>query len=227
MIVLDDLRAEVPIDPVQYVGLKGSLVNHLLIDLYDRVLSKLDKGRSVVILGIDFEKAFNRLSHHECLAQLKKLGASPRSLALVRAFLTGRSMRVRVGDILSDPRSLRGGSPQGSILGCLLYCVTTQQLNTSLLPAGPLPPQPLMMNAALHHTPDQVTKDGEPGLWILEWYGGVSPKSSPSSASGSSPPGLLPNDRDVDVLPEQAESEVESFRYVDDTTLEECPPRGS
>ena len=40
-------------------------------------------------------------------------------------------MVVRVGDEKSTPYHLKGGSPQGSIMGSYLYCATTQQLGPS------------------------------------------------------------------------------------------------
>ena len=143
-VVLDDLRKELTPDDTQYGGLKQCSVNHLLTEMYESILAPLDEGNPAVIMGIDFEKAFNRLDHQECLKQLRELGASEASLGLVRSFLTGRTMRVKLGDTLSDNRCLSGGSPQGSILGCLLYCIATQQLGRNLMPGGPrrLPPAP-------------------------------------------------------------------------------------
>ena len=41
-------------------------------------------------------------------------------------------MCVKVGGVTSGLRKLSGGSPQWSILGCSLYCNTTQQINLSL-----------------------------------------------------------------------------------------------
>ena len=37
-------------------------------------------------------------------------------------------MQVKVGTELSEPRSVPGGSPQGSILGNFLFCVATSVL---------------------------------------------------------------------------------------------------
>ena len=38
-------------------------------------------------------------------------------------------MRVRVGNVFSDPKHVKGGSPQGSILGNYLFCLTTDNLD--------------------------------------------------------------------------------------------------
>ena len=87
-ILLEDLRREIPVDPAQYGGLKGSSVDHLLVDAWDSILRPLDHGSHAVMLGIDYQKAFNRLDHSECLRQLRELGASTPSINLVRSFLT-------------------------------------------------------------------------------------------------------------------------------------------
>ena len=67
-----------------------------------------------------FEKAFNRMDHAKCLAALKDHGATDVSIEMASAFLQGRSMYVRVGSTLLNPRAINGGSPEGSILGNLI-----------------------------------------------------------------------------------------------------------
>ena len=194
-VLLEDLRGEIEPDPVQYGGIKRSSVDHLLVNLYDKILSALDGGDSAVLLGIDYEKAFNRLDHSECLRQLRLLGASDTSVALVRSFLTGRVMRAKIGGKLSDSKDLNGGSPQGSILGCYLYCSATQQLNDSLLnrrsavPPTPGRPTPTSPASTLSgRSPDSPAGFDllDPALWPAD-----SPASSPAptpSALGGIPP---------------------------------------
>ena len=88
--------------------------------------------KAAIVLGIDYEKAFNRMDQGVCLEELGRLGASAGSLSLVRAFLEGRRMTISIDGHTADPVPILGGSPQGSVLGCLLYCITTQRLTKSL-----------------------------------------------------------------------------------------------
>ena len=81
-----------------------------------------------VLTSIDYTKAFNRLSFQHCLRAFAKQGASTPILRLLATFLTGRSMSVRVSSTWSAPRSVSGGCPQGSILGVLLFNITTDDL---------------------------------------------------------------------------------------------------
>lgn len=41
-------------------------------------------------------------------------------------------MRARIGSVLSSPKLVNGGSPQGSILGNLLFTITTDYLTESI-----------------------------------------------------------------------------------------------
>ena len=163
-VVLHRLRSEIEDDPAQFGGLKGTGAGHFLAEVWSKILTELEMpGRVVNVCSIDFSKAFNRMSHAECLNQLEKLGASPTSVALVRSFLTGRKMKVKIGDSQVHEEDLDGGSPQGSVLGCYLYCVATQQLGPDLqhgptdslgtleisdLSGGPL-------NGSPHRTPER------------------------------------------------------------------------
>ena len=128
-VVLARLRKEIAANEIQYGGVRGAGAEHLLIEVWERILGGLEvPDVAVTLLGLDYKKAFNRMSHDECLQQLAKLGASQTSVDLVASFLRERKMQAKVGSIISCQRNISSGSPQGSILGCFLYCITTQQL---------------------------------------------------------------------------------------------------
>ena len=156
-VVLIQLRQELAPDSHQYGGVPKCGVEHLLVDLWENILGALEGGtHAAVLLGVDYEKAFNRMEHSTCLEKLSLLGASQGSLALVRAFLEERRMTISIDGHTPDPVPIRRGSPQGSVLGCLLYCVTTQRLADDLrggearLPR--LPPD--LMGEAVHRLRD-------------------------------------------------------------------------
>ena len=212
-IILDDLRTEIPVDPLQYGGMKNCSVDHLLVDLHEEILRPIDHGNPVVIMSVDYEKAFNRLDHGECLKQLQTLGASNTSLSLVRSFLTGRRMQVKVGQTLSNARQLSGGSPQGSILGCELYCLTTQQINPAL---PSVPPRPEPSGPPSPPTPGGTPPGpDEPSMGLLaDWA--PSPDASSDDSFVTAP--------DVDPaspLDSPRRSGIVMVKYVDDTTTVE------
>ena len=225
-VLLQDLRDEIPLDQCQYGGIKNCSVDHLLVDLLEGIMNPLDRGNASVLLALDFEKAFNRLNHKECLAQLRKLGASPQTVDLIRSFLTNRHMRVRVGTILSSPRLLKGGSPQGSILGCLLYCLATQQLGGDLLQRG----HPWQASPTTHSTPPTTTGPSPPvaasptgGFEVPSWaisdpnILAASPSTDDSFTTARQSPSTLTPSSGLEESIEQFA--IEFFKYIDDTSL--------
>ena len=67
----------------------------MLINVWENVLRAMDDGKdAVVLLGIDFQKTFNRMEFAVCIEQLEKLGASQGSLSMVMLFLTNRKMNI-------------------------------------------------------------------------------------------------------------------------------------
>ena len=219
-VLLQDLRREIPDDPHQYGGLKGCSVDHLLVDMTDTMLGAVDRGETATVLSIDFEKAFNRLNHHECLKQLERLGASAASLALVGSFLTGRSMRVKLNGKLSDAKQLSGGSPQGSILGSYLYCSTTQQLNADL-ERRPNNETPGIEPGATPMNQTPSSDDEDPGMGILRAMD-ISPSTEPGGDGDRVPDLFLHQPTPDEELAATAHDILEMFKYIDDTSLVEC-----
>ena len=132
-VVLLKLRGELAPDPAQYRGAPKCGAEHMLIDIREKILEALEGGKNAaVLLGVDYEKAFNRMNHAVCIRQLQKLGASPGSVSLVRAFLEKRRMTITIDGAQAEPVGIERGSPKGSVLGCLLYCITTQQMTEGL-----------------------------------------------------------------------------------------------
>ena len=131
--VMAHLRKELDPHQDQYGGTPKCGAEHMLVDIWEKILVAMEGGWNVaVLLGVDYEKAFHRMDHAECLRSLQRLGASAGSIALVRAFLKEREMTVSIGCAKAEPVMIRRGSPQGSVLGCLSYCVTTQGLTEGL-----------------------------------------------------------------------------------------------
>ena len=82
----------------------------------------------VVITAIDYAKAFNRLSFQHCLRAFARKGACTEIIRVLASFLSNRTMTVRVNNTWSEPLPVHGGVPQGSILGVLLFNVSTDDL---------------------------------------------------------------------------------------------------
>ena len=128
--VIDSLRSEVSFSDLQYGGIKGSGTDNFLCEVWNNMLEILDSpGRAVAIMSLDFSKAFNRLSHKACIEKLAEKHASNQTLGMVFSFLKGRKMVIRDGLDMSSIRPVNGGSPQGTKLGNLLFCLTIDDIN--------------------------------------------------------------------------------------------------
>ena len=119
------IQEQVGIRRNQYGGMKGCGTEHFLVDLWQGILEDLEDPRAAAVLtSIDYSKAFNRLDWNACLKALEEKGASSEIIGLIASFLSGREMMVKMGSELSTPREVKGGVPQGSLLGVLLFNVT-------------------------------------------------------------------------------------------------------
>ena len=125
-------------DPGQY-GMKGSSIVHYLIKFLHYIHSSLDlkQPHAVLAVLVDLNKAFNRVSHLHVIQDLYDMHAPGWILAILCSYLSGRSMTMTYGKATSSPRSLPGSSPQGALLGGIIFIVKYN--GACLRPAIPRP----------------------------------------------------------------------------------------
>ena len=99
---------------------RHSTSTNLLESFNDWTLS-LSRHNSVIIASIDFQRAFDSLSHAKLIHKLTGYGISGNLLFWLQSFLTNRTQCVRVGQSLSSSCSFSSGVPQGSVTGALLF----------------------------------------------------------------------------------------------------------
>ena len=87
----------------------------------DRILNDLDCGKKVVGIFLDLTKAFDTVVHQILLERLRNIGIRGISNDLFKSYLSGRSQKVKIDNILSDPIEVECGVPQGTVLGSLLF----------------------------------------------------------------------------------------------------------
>ena len=85
-------------------------------------------GASAWIFFADFAKGFDLIDHTVLIQELDKLEVHPVLLSCIAAFLTSHQQAVRIGGTLSDWKTLKGGIPQGTKLGAILFTVMTNIL---------------------------------------------------------------------------------------------------
>ena len=121
--ILEDISDK--LSKQQYGGKKGVGTEHLLVSLIDRIKKVLDDpGKCVVVLcSYDWSAAFDRLDPTKVTLKCIKLGIRSSIVKVLIDFLKDRKMKVKFNQQTSSLHDLTGGSPQGSILGQLLYII--------------------------------------------------------------------------------------------------------
>ncbi|XP_077550698.1 uncharacterized protein LOC144163909 [Haemaphysalis longicornis] len=81
-----------------------------------------DARDSKVILGLDFQSAFNRVRHSANLAQVSRLNVGERSYEYIKDFLSGRKIELHAGEIDLPEQDVGSvGTPQVSVISPLLF----------------------------------------------------------------------------------------------------------
>ena len=113
-------------DPRQYARRSHSTTD-ALVYMLQAIYEAVDSGDSAArIFFADFSKGFDLIDH--LITELRNLEVSEIILGWISAFLVDRRQAVRVGGTLSKWNSLRGGIPQGTKLGVVLFAVMTNSL---------------------------------------------------------------------------------------------------
>jgi hypothetical protein len=99
---------------------KRSTCTNLLESVNDWSLA-LDKNLTTDVVYIDFQKAFDSVSHPKLLAKLALFNIKGNLKNWIAAFLNNRSQQIKVGVSLSNPTHIVSGVPQGSVLGPTLF----------------------------------------------------------------------------------------------------------
>ena len=97
--------------------------------IHSDLISAADAGNISLIAMLDLSAAFDCVDHDILLSHLScNFGLDQSITSWLRAYLTGRTHRVRCSADISSTREIFCGVPQGSVLGPLLFLLYTAEL---------------------------------------------------------------------------------------------------
>ena len=93
-----------------------------LLNLTNKVLYNLDKGRCTLLVKLDISAAFDTVDHQRLLHRYSQyFGLSETVLLWMKSYLSGRSQIIQVGSAKSKEQPVCTGFPQGVTLAGIKY----------------------------------------------------------------------------------------------------------
>ena len=115
------LAARIIVAPDQTCGVVGRQLFWNLLLVQDAISCSRDRGLPMMLVGLDQEKAFDRVSHKFLFRVLVRLGFGPRFVKWVRVLYAGVGSRVNLNGHLSAFVLQEAGVRQGCPMSPLLY----------------------------------------------------------------------------------------------------------
>lgn len=115
------LESRNPIPSHQYGFRKGKSCCHQLFRITKYIKENFKSKKSIGLLSIDLQAAFDSVWHQGLLHKLYKINTPMYLIKIIKSFLTNRFLKVSIGQCTSEAHPVSAGVPQGAVLSPTLF----------------------------------------------------------------------------------------------------------